>query len=379
MRERIIVKGRPGKKGRWSPAFQVSYWLMKNDSIGRIIDANINRVTEALRVAEDLCRFHWDFQGFARELKGLRHEVFEILFPPGSRREEILRYRDIEGDVGRDSPSPPRGSADPPSLAFSNLQRAKEALRTLEEACRIDRPEAAARLEKVRYHLYAVEKGLGHLSRGSSLRARLAEVRLYLLAGSSLTVRPLHEVVAEALSAGVGAVQLREKTLPDRKILLLARRLREETARAGALFLVNDRPDIALSSSADGVHLGQGDLPPAEARAIIGEEGIVGISTHSLEQARAAEREGADYIGFGPLYPTTTKGAGPVVGPSELTRILPEVSIPAFAIGGIRPENIGAVAAAGGRRAAISCAAFSAGDVGATVKALLAGLARGAS
>ena len=228
-------------------------------SLLRIIDANLNRAAEALRTVEDVCRFHWSLKGFAGDLKTLRHSLFAALSTGGVGREDIVRHRDIEGDVGRESVSP--GSAqDPAGMAFRNVERAKEALRALEEASRLVQPDLARVFEQSRYRLYAIEKGLSRLSsrRGGEAAqgppARLAGVRLCLLATSGLTRRPLEDVVREAIRAGAGMVQLREKDASDRELLETARSLREITAREGAIFIVNDRPDIAVLAGADGVH-----------------------------------------------------------------------------------------------------------------------------
>jgi thiamine-phosphate pyrophosphorylase len=244
----------------------------------------------------------------------------------------------------------------------------------LEEACGATRPGAARRLKNARYALYAIEKVLGNLPPSGALRDRLARARVYLLATSSLSARPLREAVAEAVEAGVDVVQLREKGLPGREMLALARALREITARRGAMFIVNDRPDIALLAHADGVHVGQEDLPLHEARAVVGSDLLVGVSTHSVEQARAAERAGADYIGAGPMFLTATKDAGPLLGPEGLRGVMAAVSLPVFAIGGIQPANLGDIAVAGGRRVAVSSAILSASDPGSAVRALRSAL-----
>ncbi|HVR72808.1 MAG TPA: thiamine phosphate synthase, partial [Planctomycetota bacterium] len=232
-------------------------------SLLRIVDANSNRASEALRVAEDVCRFHWNLPGFAADLKALRHEVLDAVAPGLAEHREMLESRDVRGDVGREAQSPGR-AADVETMALRNLQRAREALRVLEEAFRIEQPERAARLEKARYTLYAIEKGLAHLPPLGEAPGRIALAQICLIATARLAARPLDEVVAAAVDAGVDFVQLREKGPSDREILRSARALRDLTARRGVLFIVNDRPDIALRAAADGVHLGQDDLPVAE-------------------------------------------------------------------------------------------------------------------
>ena len=167
----------------------------------------------------------------------------------------------------------------------------------------------------------------------------------------------------QAHAAGVAFFQYRSKTASRRTVyetaLLLAR-----TARSlGALFLVNDHADIAAAVDADGVHLGQDDLPIEQARKILGRNRIIGLSTHNGEQAREAERSGADYIGFGPIFPTSTKDAGEAQGIVKLACIRQEVKVPVIAIGGINSANVQEVIRAGADGAAVISAVFSKEDI----------------
>ncbi|MBI4583561.1 MAG: thiamine phosphate synthase [Planctomycetes bacterium] len=345
-------------------------------SSARILDANLNRAAEGLRVVEDLCRFHFNLKGPALELKELRHALLGLFFPDPARREEWTRFRDSEGDPGRDpgwgQPSPPAaprptsaaaGSPDAGALAVAvkNLERVKEALRTLEEVCRPWDDVKAKAVEDLRYRLYSIEKGFLHLAapRGGS-KSSLASAHLYLLFTRALLLAPMEEILEAAIAGGAGAVQMREKDLADRERLALGQRLREITARAGIPLIVNDRPDLALLIHADGVHLGPDDLPVAAARQLVGESKLLGVSTHSLEQARQAVREGADYIGIGPVFPTATKDAGPCLGLQGFREIHRQVDLPAFAIGGVSPDNIAQLVEAGAERVAVSSAILQA-------------------
>lgn len=329
----------------------------------RIIDASLNRCAEALRVVEDICRFQWNLAGASRELKELRHQVLTLLVPDPARRGELARARDIEGDAGREIPSPAGavgGEAGTEVLrtAVRNLERAKEALRTLEEVCRERAPSPSAALESLRYRLYSLEKGLLRVARpGAGI---LSASRLCLLVTRALAVGPLEEILRGAIEGGVDAIQMREKGGSDRSVLDLGRRLRELTAAAEIPLVVNDRADLATLLGADAVHLGQDDLPVAEARKIIAAEMGVGVSTHSVEEARKAFREGADYIGIGPVFSTRSKRVGPPIGAEGFRAILEQTDLPAFAIGGIGPENIGLLAAAGADRVAVSASILGA-------------------
>ena len=180
------------------------------------------------------------------------------------------------------------------------------------------------------------------------------------------TELPLYDMVHHVLRAGVRCIQYREKDLSRRQIYDNAVTLRKLTGRFDAILLINDHADIALAVDADGVHLGQDDLPLRVARKIMGSK-IVGISTHNLDQATEAERGGADYIGFGPVFHTTTKDAGAPKGVDNIRTIKENVSIPVVAIGGIRLDNIAAVIHAGADAAAVATAICK-GDIAANAE-----------
>ncbi len=156
------------------------------------------------------------------------------------------------------------------------------------------------------------------------------------------------KAVAGALDGGIRAVQLREKDLPGKQLYRLADRMRELTARYGARLLINDRADVALAVGADGVHLGGSSMPPSVARRILGEEALVGCSTHSEAELREAEDQGADFATFGPVYPTPSKASyGPPVGVAALAGACSRTNIPVFALGGVKAGNSGEAIGAG--------------------------------
>jgi thiamine-phosphate pyrophosphorylase len=170
------------------------------------------------------------------------------------------------------------------------------------------------------------------------------------------------DMTRKVLRKGVRWIQFREKETSRREIYQNAIRLRRLTKAYGAIFIINDFPDIAMCTGADGVHLGQDDLPLKEARKIMGRDRVIGISTHSLEQAAKAERDGADYIGFGPLFATLTKDAGRPKGIAMLREIRKRVHIPVVAIGGISLENISSVLQTGVNAVAVASAILR-GDI----------------
>lgn len=177
---------------------------------------------------------------------------------------------------------------------------------------------------------------------------------------------PLFDIIKMVLCSGVTSIQYREKILPRREIYAHAVAIRELTRTFNATFIINDHADIALAVDADGVHLGQDDLPLKEARRIMGRK-IIGISTHDLAQAREADREEADYIGFGPVFPTQTKDAGRPKGVDNIRIIKENVSIPVVAIGGISLDNIASVVNAGADAVAVA-SAICKGDMAANAE-----------
>jgi thiamine-phosphate pyrophosphorylase len=178
------------------------------------------------------------------------------------------------------------------------------------------------------------------------------------------------EVVAAALKGGARVIQLREKRLSFREAYPVALRLRDMTKREGAVFIVNDSVELALAVDADGVHLGQEDMPQGVARRLLGKDRIIGISTHSLGEALAAQEGGADYIGFGPMYATSTKDAGKAKGPEALRSLRASIKIPIVAIGGINEGNAGELISAGADALAVISAVTMADDIEEAVRRL---------
>jgi thiamine-phosphate pyrophosphorylase len=162
-----------------------------------------------------------------------------------------------------------------------------------------------------------------------------------------------------ALSAGADIIQLREKHLSDREIVELGRKVREWTRECNALFIMNDRPDLAVLVDADGVHVGQEELTVRQVRRIVGPNRLIGVSTHSIEQARQAVEEGADYLGVGPVFPSRTKNFSALAGLDFVRQVAGEIRLPWYAIGGITPENLAELQSAGANRIAVGHAVLS--------------------
>jgi thiamine-phosphate pyrophosphorylase len=336
----------------------------------RVVDAAANRAREALRVLEDHCRFVVNDALLTGRLKQLRHDLAAALdrLPPGL----LLAARDTTHDVGTGISTEQEWQRE--SLAAvvqANGKRLQEALRSLEEFGKLLHIDFAQAIERLRYESYTLERALVV---GQDARDRLAECQLYVLVTEAQCRASLVGTVREACAGGAEVIQLREKTLDDRPLLALARDVRKITRDAGALFVVNDRPDIAVLAEADGVHLGQHDLPVYEARRIVGSAALIGVSTHDMTQLGRAVLEGASYLGVGPTFASRTKEFTQLAGLDFVRQAAAETTLPFFVLGGVTAENVGEVLAAGGRRVAVSAAVCAADDPRRAALALRAAL-----
>ena len=199
---------------------------------------------------------------------------------------------------------------------------------------------------------------------------------LYVILDSAAAAgRDLVEILDAVIAGGARMVQLREKTWPSGQLLPLAERLRARCRQAGVTFVMNDRVDLAVALEADGVHLGQDDLPPRLARPLLRPGMILGVSTHSVEQARRAQADGADYIAVGAMFPTQTKPDFELVGPALVRAVRPEIRVPLVGIGGITPQNVGKVIRAGADGVAVISAVCAAPDPAAVTHEVLRAIA----
>ena len=249
-----------------------------------------------------------------------------------------------------------RDEEDVVRAAFGRLT---EAARSLGEFGKLHAAQAAAAAERLRYRAYELEQRV--VLRGR-LRQRFRAVRLYVLLTESLCRRPWRETLAASVRGGARCVQLREKTLPDGELLQRARELREWTRERGVLLAINDRPDIARLVGAEIVHVGQDDLAVADVRRIAGGHILVGKSTHTVEQFRAALAEDPDYLAVGPMYDSPTKPQPLIAGADTLKAVRPLTDLPLVAIGGLTPTNIEPVVFAGANALAVCGGVIGADD-----------------
>jgi thiamine-phosphate pyrophosphorylase len=352
-----------------------------NDNPLRIIDAAWNRASEGLRVVEDYVRFVLDDLFLTGQLKQLRHELAAAAATiPAADRHAM---RDTAADVGTRISTVSEGErGDAWDVCAASFKRSEQALRSLEEYGKLVDAEFAARCEAIRYQLYTMEKAVDV---GTQSRQRLADVRLCVLVDAQNSAEEFEQLVRELVAAGVGMIQLREKHLDDRELIDRARMLISLTrsqppalpgvnghAQSSTLAIINDRADVAAIVGADGVHLGQEDLSVKHARAIVGQRMLIGVSTHNIDQARAAVLDGANYLGAGPTFASQTKAFDDFAGLDYLRETAAEIRLPTFAIGGIAAGNLPEVLEASISRVAVGAAITEASQPGVAARELLA-------
>ena len=316
----------------------------------RIIDANLNRATEATRILEEIARFLLDDKYLSEKLKNIRHKINNI---QENYYGEYLQARDTENDVGVEVKNMSE-RINIENIFKANIKRLQQALRTLAEYSVTNKDEVVL-FEKLRYESYTLEKIMWDKLKEKYNQIKLSDKKLYLVTNSDEfdSDDKFLDAIASALEGGVDILQLREKTMPANKILELGRKIKQLCLQYDVTFIVNDRIDIALILEADGVHLGQDDLDVKCAREILGANTIIGVSTHAPEQALKAVLDGADYIGVGPVFATPTKQGRVPVGLEYVKWASENIEIPAFAIGGINAENCQQVFDAGLKRIAV--------------------------
>jgi thiamine-phosphate pyrophosphorylase len=353
-------------------------------TILRMIDANANRAREALRMLEDYTRFSLNDPALSADLKRLRHALAATLASPALR--DAILFRDTGHDVGMTIKTDAEFQRDSlASLVIAAGKRLSESLRVLEECLKTIDPALAHSIEQLRYRGYILEQTLTRIAGGSDARARFAKVRLYILLTDALCHPSLGgwektlDLLLAAPSAGDSTtlcIQLREKSLEGAELLRRAKILTAKCRAANSLSIINDRPDIAILADADGIHLGQTDLPCADARQLLGSDKVIGISTENLAQGRQAMRDGATYLALGPMFPTTTKDKShlPVFpGPAYAAQAHQEFpsDVPLVPIGGITLENLPQLKAARATRICTCSAIISTPDPVAAVRAFL--------
>ena len=335
--------------------------------IWRTLDASANRSAEAVRVLEDILRFCLNDAFLSQEAKAIRHEL-AVIFAQEDFQARI-QLRDVLRDVGASSmasKSPPRTELR--HVFAANAARASQSIRSLEECSRVVMPRATTVFEQLRYRIYTLEKAAMTIIKS---RKMFADIRLCVLLDVDQPQAEFKTLVGQLLDAGVRMIQLRDKKastalLCERADTMLQQVRQHAEMKTGkrCLVLINDRADVAVAVNADGVHLGETDLPVNLARKVCGHEFIIGRTAHSIDEAKQAMREGVDYLGVGPCYPSTTKQFEYFASDSFLRDVSKEIQLPIFGIGGIASDNIDRLIHLGVTRVAIASSITGAADPG---------------
>jgi thiamine-phosphate pyrophosphorylase len=334
----------------------------------RIIDANFNRAREALRVIEDYCRFTLNCAPLSSRAKEMRHKLSSAIARLNTER--LLASRDTPGDVGiGQTIENALGRTDLKDSLTAACKRLPEALRVLAEVLRSVEPGIADEMERLRYAGYSLEKDIVLFA---NAQVRFSKVRLYVLISSNLPA-DVFTLTGQCIAGGADCLQLRAKDIDADRYFAVACEFAKMCKNAGVISIINDRADIAIASGADGVHLGQNDLPLEQARKFQLTPLIFGKSTHSPAQLNAAIAELPTYVSLGPVFATPTKPDTKPVGLEYVKQALPiltDTGIGHVAIGGINENNIDAVLRAGVKTIAVSSAVAASPDPKAACKKL---------
>jgi thiamine-phosphate pyrophosphorylase len=344
----------------------------------RIIDANLNRSSEGLRVLEDIARFLLNDVELRQRLRTLRHDLAQ---ETKSLSVMLLSQRDSEHDVGHPLSLAEKELAigttslrELLDLVTANAKRVEESLRVVEELAKLPDLSSmlnSARFGQARFALYTLERDL--ISRISRQDKMERVVGLYVILDRQFLVnRNELDVAGQIIEGGARIIQLRDKKSKKKDLLPVAQKLRELCSQANVLFIMNDYLDLAIAVDADGLHIGQEDLPLPVIRRELPIDKIVGCSVTTLPQATKAQAEGTDYIAVGSIFPTATKDGATVVGVNMLKELKRTVSIPLVAIGGINQNNISEVVSAGAYTVAVISAVLGEKDIKGAVQKLIA-------
>ncbi len=328
----------------------------------RIVDANFNRAREALRVMEEYCRFGLNCGPLSERAKKLRHDLCAAVARLES--DKLLAARDTVRDVGVGQKVEGQHQRTTLKDCFTAAaKRLTEALRAMAEVIQIQDKAVAEAVERLRYESYTLEKDIVLFSEPIE---KFHRVRLYVIITSSLPAEVL-ALTSQCATGGADCIQLRAKDIPDDRLFALAVEFVEMCREMGTLSVINDRADIAAAAGADGVHLGQNDLPIEQVRRIQLSPLIVGKSTHSLRELEASLSGQPSYVSLGPAFATTTKPEIELAGADYIRQGLARLEgtgISHVAIGGITADNVEQVVRAGAQRVAVCATVTKATDPG---------------
>ena len=346
----------------------MNFTLPPNNRVNRLIDANLDRAREGLRVIEDWCRFGLCQKDLVIKIKDFRHQLSLL------HNEKFKKARSSATDKGALLNHPAQKERkNINELISANCSRIQEALRVLEEFGRNTSPELAKTAASIRYEIYDLEIKILALNNLSNKKLILNNTHVYLITASKVDLLSKLKI---AIQSGIKMVQYRSKNdnKSDFEKIQEANNIASICKKYDCLFIVNDRIDIAQAVDADGVHLGQNDMPIEIARNLVGYEKIIGKSTSNFEQAKKAEAQGADYIGIGPVFNSNNKSNNNLIEKDILVNVGKEIQIPCFAIGGINDSNKNIIISTGIDRIALIDGILNQNDIELSTKNLLKGI-----
>ena len=333
----------------------------------RIIDANFNRAREAVRVIEDYCRFALNCDSLSQRARQLRHNLCSAVGDLDTER--LIASRDTLNDVGVGSVVDNQMQrTDLHDCFTAAAKRLPEALRTIAEVAQTINPAIALKIENLRYTAYTLEKDI--VVFGSSVE-KFKRVKLYVIITSKQLLEVL-KLTESCATGGADCIQLRAKDIEDDEFFDIAGEFVKICRRENVISIINDRADIAIAAGADGVHLGQDDLPIEKVRSLQIKPLIIGKTTHSQQQIQAACAEMPTYVSIGPVFATATKPELAPVGldyVSKAVKTLEPSGVSHVAIGGINLKNIDSILAAGAERIAVCSAVTQSPDAAAMCRA----------
>ena len=325
----------------------------------RIVDANLNRIGEGLRVLEELARLSLNDAALTQKLKDLRHKILHL---DNESQQKLIGARDAAGDVGAGMKAAGQeGTRDVTGTIIANARRVQESLRVLEEIAREPGlPLTSGDFEETRFELYTIEKELlAKILRQDKIKKITG---LYVIIDIEfLRGRNCLDVAGAVIKGGAKIIQLRDKKDNRRDFFNIAVELKKFCAERNILFIVNDSLEVALACGADGLNVGKTDMPAAIARRLLPINTILGCSANTIAEAKAACAAGADYLGVGAIFPTPTKDS-PATGLGIIKKIKKISDLPVVAIGGINKDNLKAVLKAGANALAVISAVMGAAD-----------------
>ena len=311
----------------------------------QIIDANLDRAREGLRVLEDWARFGLGGNDFVAKIKNYR----QIL---GKNHLEVYKQSRnyIEDQFKGLTHQEQNNRKTPEQIIYSNASRVQEALRVIEEFSRLNNHKLSKIASEIRYEIYSLEIDLLSLSNRKRSVKILKENDLYVITDKR---ENLLEIIEDILFSGVKIIQHRFKKGTDKDNLEEAIQIKNLCKKYNSLFIINDRVDIALASDADGIHLGQDDLDLKTARKLLGYSKIIGISANNKLDISTAIKDGCNYIGIGPIFKTETKKDKKPLGIEKIKTLTKDLNIPWFAIGGVTKNNISYLKSNGFKKVAL--------------------------